>query len=449
MLWRAPWLRHRLGLMAAAGWDGITIYTIYNLTYLERIGQREGLSLGLIIMASTWLALSYVIGRYSTCSGDNSRYWADLIGKCLIVGTAIIGIFVGHAWIFQVANEQTRLRGFLIPVVAITCLASGAGKAVIDSFAARKREWILVVNSVERETLLKECMTFSKGLRHRTQIWNAKETNEESFQSGGKHRGIAVGGIEGKDGSDIERILLLRERGERVIPLINWCENEIQRIPPELIQANWLIQAEGFGLRPGSISWRVKRFGDVIGGFAILSTALPLLLVAGCLIWIEDRGPVFYRQTRSGLYGRKITIWKLRSMKVNAEKAGAQWASKNDPRVTRVGRFIRATRIDELPQLLSVLNGDLSLIGPRPERPEIEEELERKIPNYRIRHWVRPGLSGWAQVCYPYGASIEDSRAKLSYDLYYLRNAGILLDALVFIKTVKLVFRAEGSHPSR
>ena len=239
------------------------------------------------------------------------------------------------------------------------------------------------------------------------------------------------------------------EAGERVIPLLSWCEQELQRIPPELVKSEWLIHAEGFGLRPGSISWRVKRFGDVIGGVLLVAMTAPLIVVAGMLVWLEDQGPVFYGQVRSGLYGKPIRIWKLRSMKVNAETNGAQWASDADPRITRIGRLIRATRIDELPQLFSVLAGDLSLIGPRPERPELEKDLEILIPNYRIRHWIRPGLSGWAQVCYPYGASIEDSRMKLSYDLYYLRNASVLLDFLITIKTIRLILRASGASPSQ
>jgi lipopolysaccharide/colanic/teichoic acid biosynthesis glycosyltransferase len=136
-------------------------------------------------------------------------------------------------------------------------------------------------------------------------------------------------------------------------------------------------------------------------------------------------------------------------MHTQAESVGAQWAKRNDPRITRVGTWLRRTRIDELPQLVSVLKGEMSLIGPRPERPEIELDLEEQIPHYRSRHWVRPGLSGWAQVCYPYGASIEDSRMKLSYDIFYLRNANLFLDAFILIKTIRLVFRAEGALPGQ
>lgn len=165
------------------------------------------------------------------------------------------------------------------------------------------------------------------------------------------------------------------------------------------------------------------------------------------MIRLEDGAPVFYKQIRTGLYGMPIQIWKLRSMRHGAENKGVQWAQRDDPRITAVGKWLRRLRIDELPQLLSVLKGEMSLIGPRPERPELEETLQQAIPHYSIRHWVKPGLSGWAQVCYPYGASVEDSRIKLGYDLYYIRNAGPLLDFVVLIKTLRLLAGAKGSEP--
>jgi lipopolysaccharide/colanic/teichoic acid biosynthesis glycosyltransferase len=148
------------------------------------------------------------------------------------------------------------------------------------------------------------------------------------------------------------------------------------------------------------------------------------------------------------MYGEPIQIRKLRSMRTDAEVRGARWAQLGDPRITRIGRVLRQLRIDELPQLLSVLRGEMSLIGPRPERPELEQSLETGIPHYRVRHWVRPGLSGWAQVCYPYGASLADSRNKLSYDLYYLRNASLALDVLILLKTIRLIALGAGSQPN-
>lgn len=179
----------------------------------------------------------------------------------------------------------------------------------------------------------------------------------------------------------------------------------------------------------------------------LLVVTLPLTLTAALLIWLEDHHSVFCSQERSGLGGEPFLIWKLRSMRVDAEKSGPQWVRQQDHRITRIGEFLRRTRLDELPQLWAVITGDMSLIGPRPERPDFEEELEQKISHYRLRHCIRPGLSGWAQVNYPYGASIKDAANKLSYDLYYIRNFSIWLDLLVTVKTIRLLFNAQGALP--
>jgi len=244
-----------------------------------------------------------------------------------------------------------------------------------------------------------------------------------------------------------ERLLAIKERGIRVESLIDWCEHSLQRIPPELMSAEWLVNAEGFALRPGGKTWRLKRLGDVAGSLVLISMFWPICLLACLAVKVEDGGPVLYSQVRTGLYGRRFRIYKIRSMRCDAEKEGLQWAAKGDKRITSVGHWIRKFRIDELPQLINVLRGDLSLIGPRPERPEIEEELIRVLPHYRVRHWIRPGLSGWAQVCCEYGSSIKDSREKLSYDLFYLRNVSTLLDLLIVAKTVRLVFWGRGATP--
>jgi lipopolysaccharide/colanic/teichoic acid biosynthesis glycosyltransferase len=228
---------------------------------------------------------------------------------------------------------------------------------------------------------------------------------------------------------------------------VNWAEQHLQRVPPELFSSRWLVQAEGFELQPGRWGWRLKRFGDVSVAGLLLLLSAPLIALTSLLIRLEDGGPILYSQARTGLYGDIIRIWKLRTMTPQAEAAGAQWASRGDHRITRIGHWLRKLRIDELPQLISVLKGEMSLIGPRPERPEIELDLEEQIPHYRTRHWVRPGLSGWAQVCYPYGASIEDSRMKLSYDIFYLRNANFMLDLLILIKTFRLVSLGQGAVP--
>lgn len=430
--------------MALAAWDATSIYVGYNVTFLMRIGRWDGVSAGLAVFAGTWLGVSYLLGRYSpmeSVEGD----WVTNANKTLVTAGAVIGIFIGHAWVYQIVDAQTRFRGFLLPLIIGLYVVSMIGQFGRNALVNTRRDWVLVGDERERDVLAKEIDRF--GWSKDVLIATASGAFNRMMQPGRGSTGLAIGSIEEEKNTDIEGILRLRERGECVIPLISWCEQELQRIPPELIHSDWLVQAEGFGLRPGSNSWRIKRLADITGALVLIGVTAPIVIIAMVMIWLEDRGPVFYKQKRSGLFGKHIEIWKLRSMKVNAERHGAQWAAKNDKRITRVGGLIRATRIDELPQLFSVLRGDLSLIGPRPERPEIEEDLEKLIANYRIRHWVRPGLSGWAQVCYPYGASVADSRMKLSYDLYYLRNANWPLDVLIAIKTIRLVLNARGATP--
>ena len=179
----------------------------------------------------------------------------------------------------------------------------------------------------------------------------------------------------------------------------------------------------------------------------MLFTLFPILITAALLIYLEDRGPIFYSQRRSGLMNKDFYIIKLRTMYTNAEENGPQWSTNKDKRITKIGKLLRKYRLDELPQLLNVLKGEMSLIGPRPERPEIDKNLSKEINNYNLKYLAKPGLSGWAQVNYPYGASVEDAKMKLSYDLYYIKHFSIFLDLLIFFKTIKLVFNAEGSIP--
>ena len=184
----------------------------------------------------------------------------------------------------------------------------------------------------------------------------------------------------------------------------------------------------------------IDLIASILGGLLLL----PVGLITALLIRLESKGPAIYRQRRTGINGSEFTLLKFRSMRADAEAGGAQFTEENDPRITRLGRFMRKTRIDELPQLMNILKGEMSLIGPRPERPELEHELEMSIPQYRKRHWMRPGLSGWAQVCAPYASSIDDSDLKLSYDLYYLRHFSTWLDLVILFRTIKTVLKAGG-----
>ena len=189
---------------------------------------------------------------------------------------------------------------------------------------------------------------------------------------------------------------------------------------------------------------RVKRLIDLILSSVLLAISAPLVVFFGLLIKLTSKGPMFFKQTRVGFKSELFTIYKLRTMAIDAEASGAQWAKKNDSRITPLGRFLRQTRIDELPQCWNVLKGNMSFVGPRPERPEFTKELTEKIPYYDLRHLVKPGLTGWAQVNYPYGASIEDSLKKLQYELYYIKNQTLLLDLNIMLRTLITVFQRAG-----
>ena len=225
---------------------------------------------------------------------------------------------------------------------------------------------------------------------------------------------------------------------------ITFYEAITGRILVEKVNPAWLIFSEGFDC--SRMTYAIKRLLDLVLAAFGLAVSLPVSLVTALLIKLESPGPVFYRQERVGERGEVFSIIKFRSMRQDAEKDGAVWASQNDSRVTRIGGFIRKVRIDELPQMWNVIRGQMSFVGPRPERPIFVEQLVQKLPYYSLRHSVKPGITGWAQVCYPYGASEEDALRKLEYDLYYIKHQSIFIDLLVIFRTVKTVLFRIGSR---
>ena len=230
----------------------------------------------------------------------------------------------------------------------------------------------------------------------------------------------------------------------RVLSVISLFDQHQERLPPLLITEDGLTYDDLPWAATFSVQAQLKRLADLLVSAALLLITAPFVLFAGVLIWLDDRGPIFYAQQRSGWLGKPFRVLKLRTMTVQPRDAPATWTTPGDHRITMVGRFLRRIRIDELPQLFNVLKGEMSLIGPRPERPEFEQDLEQQIPHYRKRHWMRPGLSGWAQVCAPYASSVEDSDLKLSYDLYYLRHFSTWLDLVILFRTIKTVLKAGG-----
>ena len=246
-----------------------------------------------------------------------------------------------------------------------------------------------------------------------------------------------------RGGFPIKELLDCKLQGYKVTDAATFFERETCQIRVDSIQPSWLVFGGGFD--QSFVRIFMKRTFDLVCSTLILALTFPLMLLAALAVWFEDRGPVFYSQERVGKDGKSFFVHKFRSMRADAEKGGKpQWAAQNDPRVTRVGNFMRKTRIDELPQILNVFKGEMSFVGPRPERPYFVEQLIEVVPYYNVRHSVKPGITGWAQVRYGYGASAEDALQKLQYDLYYVKNNSLFLDVLILIDTLKVVLFRSG-----
>ena len=242
----------------------------------------------------------------------------------------------------------------------------------------------------------------------------------------------------------IEELLEVKLQGMPIMKGVTFFESLTGKILVTEVTPDWLIYTDGF--KKGRFKYFAKRFIDVCtAGFGLL-VASPVMLISALIIKLESPGGVFYKQERVGENGRSFEVIKFRSMRSDAEKDGPVWARQNDTRVTRYGGFIRKVRIDELPQMWNVLKGEMSFVGPRPERPIFVEQLEKNVPYYALRHSVKPGITGWAQVCYPYGASEEDALRKLEFDLYYIKNMSVIMDIKIIFQTVKTVLCRKGGR---
>lgn len=245
-------------------------------------------------------------------------------------------------------------------------------------------------------------------------------------------------------GLPLDALLNCRMTGLTVQEFSSFCESEGGFVDLDALHPSWLIFSDGFRMDRGRLI--IKTAVDYLVAAMVLLVTLPITVPTAIAIKLTSRGPIFFRQERVGADGKVFNVLKFRSMRTDAEKAGPQWAKVDDDRVTKIGRFIRKVRIDEIPQVINVLRGEMSFIGPRPERPFFVNTLCQTIPYFNERHRIKPGITGWAQVNYPYGASIEDAKNKLSYDLYYLKNGGIFLDVVILLQTVRVVLWPSGAR---
>jgi len=258
---------------------------------------------------------------------------------------------------------------------------------------------------------------------------------------------IIVAKSDMKSNLPVDELVECKFRGVAVLDIMSFFEREVGQIRIDIIDPKWLVFSEGY--YQSEIKDAIKRIFDLLASFTILAVASPFMILTIIAIWIEEgfKAPIFYNQIRVGKNAAEYPVYKFRSMSTDAEKKGeAVWATKGDSRVTRVGAFIRKTRIDELPQIYNVLNGTMSFVGPRPERPEFVKELAKEIPYYHERHLVKPGVTGWAQLLYPYGASAKDSYQKQLFDMYYVKNKSLFLDLLILLQTVEVVLFGKGAR---
>lgn len=444
-----PWILSRKRLIAAVVADGVLFAFLYYSLYWWRFGVWPPVSPRLAVLLTIWSLASYVIGRYVSGGrrGSGRETW-DFVGKQLIgTGTVLLlmlGITHLHIWPFNQNLVQSSFRRFLIPVLGSLAISSPFVQLTICRLSAiRDRDNNSTWTYVGSDLGFQQLQRMLKWSRLHVRMEHTRPENLSQTPSAY----YIIDRFYGQPSSVLKELSQYQLKGSKILSRLAWCEAVLQRFPSDLLSEEDIL-AGSFAASKGTFQARLKRVGDFVVASTLLIITSPLMLVSALLIKCSDRGPVFYSQARTGLDGSPFRIWKLRTMSSDAERQGAQWSSRSDPRITKVGSLLRITRLDELPQLWCVLTGSMSLIGPRPERPEFDQHLSHKIPYYELRHLIRPGLSGWAQVNYPYGASVEDAANKLSYDLYYLKNFSFLLDLLILFKTMRLVFNAQGALPA-
>ncbi|MEW5967963.1 MAG: TIGR03013 family XrtA/PEP-CTERM system glycosyltransferase [Pseudomonadota bacterium] len=402
-----------LGLMTASG-----LYDLEQREGLLALLQRLGLSfgLGLIIMSGVFYLFPMLL--------------VERGAFLLAFGLALIGILASRAFFTGWARAgMLKTRALVI--------GTGSRAAHIEALLARRGQ----VSNTQIVGYVP--MGGSHHFVDHARILDTGETLPRlatRLQVG--ELILAVRDRRG-GGLPVQELLDCKLRGIRITELSSFFERENGHLQIDSMNASWMILAEGF--HQGILRDTIKRLFDLVVSTAMLAFTLPIMLLTAVLIKLESPGPVLYRQERVGQGGRNFTILKFRSMCVDAEKDGKpRWAGQNDSRVTLTGRFIRRTRIDELPQIFNVFFGDMSFVGPRPERSYFVQDLTQKIPYYGIRHTVKPGITGWAQVRYPYGATDEDAMHKLQYDLYYVKNHSLFLDLMILFQTAQVVVWGKG-----
>ena len=424
------------------------------------------LDLGLLVLASeaAWQWRAHQIGMNP---GDFSGRGVALVGTALVIWLAMIAVGVYGPY----ALRSLRFAGARVLVaISLGIIAL----AVVDFLFPSDMFWrstLLYTMGLAIVVLVADCLLLnsfldSSAFREKPEtgfaivayiaMSEAQRQVEEAIPRAAIHdlgrfvENLGVSEVvlalqERRNALPLKDLLRIKTKGVHVNDFSSFIERETGRVDLDTINPSWLIFSDGFS-SSRMFSSAMKRIFDITASMILLALTLPLIVLFAGLVKLDSKGPAFFRQKRVGLYGETFTLIKLRSMRTDAEKDGAKWAEKNDPRITRLGHFIRKVRVDELPQTWSVLKGEMSFVGPRPEVPSFVESLEEEIPFYGERHMVKPGITGWAQINFPYGASVEDSRCKLEYDLYYAKNYTPFLDFVILLQTLRVILWPEGAR---
>ncbi len=444
-------------------WESPLVYGII-FTYLSGLYLTDSYRLN-SRLSTFWLSERVLLSILSTVAAITSLiYLTGLWGSSPLVGRGILLITVSFFSLWAITfrtiackwvNANQRQKRFLIlgnskkiadlkqeyqdnptgsEFVLLEKSPRLSNSLKSSSLKTNELEIAVVETPLERKTIAQNSINFTTDTLDNFEFWSRQIWSGVLINS--RNRDLAY--------IPVREIMNMRLKGTYIYSFADFYEQFWQKIPPACIEDDWFAFSSGFSILHNRLNVKLKQTLDYLIALCLLVLTTPITLLCAILIKLDSSGSIFYSQVRTGLNGKNFKVYKFRSMYSDAEIRGAQWTQEKDPRITRIGNLLRMTRLDELPQLWNVLKGEMSLIGPRPERPEFDIQLRQSIPYYDLRYLVKPGITGWAQVSYSYGASVKDSYQKVAYDLYYIKNYSLFLDAAIAIKTIRVVFLGKG-----
>ncbi|HEC26032.1 MAG TPA: TIGR03013 family PEP-CTERM/XrtA system glycosyltransferase [Gammaproteobacteria bacterium] len=419
------------------------------------IDSTSMLLITVLVLSVEYLSDTYSIETYGSIYNVSFRAIIGVVISGLLISIYLYarGPFINESPLFWRSVLPFSLMAFAV--------WAGLCRAIVSKIfrdMQTHQRWLVLANSTHAEQLADDFKKIKSpgelvlfpdiygdvsGDKHSTVTMETLKGIEDSLLED-RVSGVIIATDRAFNTESLNKLMHFRLQGLKIYDIAEFYEELWSKVPIFHVEDGWFIRAAGFGLIHHKVAMNIKRVVDLIMAISVFILTAPLLLFVAVLIMLDSRGPALYIQDRTGVKGKTFRLYKFRTMKQDAEKNGAKWASENDPRVTTAGKFLRKSRIDELPQLWNVIIGDMSFIGPRPERPGFVKKLEEKIPYYDMRHLVKPGITGWAQVMYRYGSSVEDAIEKLQYDIFYIKNYSLILDLVITMKTLRVIVWGSG-----